>query len=860
LRRRGGRLRLVLLASALAASLPVLAQESDKKPKNRLRLEAEKVDIQKKESIVVLLGEAHIQLEGVADRGHGQKAAQFLDVRADDAVAFVPSESDLRNNGAAPIRQLYAEGHVRLSQKIEGQRPFLLEAEKLWLDLVGEKAYAVNATARLPGSQRPPTAVTTPNPQNTPLRQATFTLQARKLHLQGTTVLEGEDASLSACDFGLPHEALEAAKITIVQAGTRRKPITALTAAAGLGDTGGTAIAGRAIRDLPYRSLSHDLRDPGHAHEGSDAVYNVAQDPRMVHVEDPSLRVRPPFLGEEGVSAPFPIPLAWESDWPFPNVRVGQSSRFGWFELAEIKVPIWRPDMLYDNDDRRVRDGLEVNATAGGGFYENRGGTGNGGVTYQYTDLGIPVAKGQIAGEYIHDRAEFDRNGSIVPTEDRYWVRGVHQQDLPLGIHLDAEFSRQSDRDYLLEWERGVAFNQKPQETYVYLRDQWDDLGARVDASARLNDFQSQVEDMPRGRLDWILQPIVTRPDLGGLYFTSGVELAQLRRRYDDFLSVTPLPDRRLAREDLVGELDYKLSILDKVYFRAYGSGEYTNWSETQLANGVDHDSIDRFVGTVGARAGTQFDAPFVLSDTGLTLRHVVIPEAGYENRILDTRDPATIVQIDNVDTYGPGSYVYARLRNRFQIADTPTGKNARDLIDITTELRYFPTNERLVPQQEKWGTIYSDGRLYLGTDGIVRCVSEVDPDRHRLLRLDATGTFFLSRSIQKWMDEQEKIYPDVYLSLGYHVLADLSQAVSWGFEVRLTPSWGVSVAELYDFQQHSFLTHQVILRRYFHNFAVEGTFSYNQILHDTAFTFSILPFFEGADAAVNPRLSALGY
>ncbi len=863
MRHRGVRRFVVLIASTAAGLLPALAEEPKKdepkkEPRNQLLLEAVVTDARpgRTESIVVLMGEAHVVFESLG-KGNGpasKKNQQFLDVRAENAVAFTPPAAAIQKDGAPPIRALYAEGHVRLAQQIGTTPPFIIEADKLYVDLVAERAYAIDATVRAPGSTKPQPTVG-PNPRTTPKSAATITLRAHKLRLEGTGSLVAEDGALSACDFGLPHEALEATRITIVQARPRKTP-SALTAAAALGDLGATAIAHRAERDRPFRAFRDIMRHRAEPREGSDALLHAAEAPRFVEVEEPGARIRPPYTGEEGFGVPLPFPVGWETDWPFPDLRIGHSSKWGWYELAKIKVPLLHADVLHDSEDRHVREGADVTLQGGGGFYETRGGTGDLGAVYDYFAQGERILRGEVDGTYIHDRQLFDRNGSIIPDDERYWIHGVHQEELPLGVHLDAEFSRQSDRNYLLEWERSVALTQKEQETYVYLRRSWDDFGARFDARFRLNDFQSQVEDLPRARADWILTPVFAQPVLGGLYFTTGVEAAYFRRRFDDFLSITPLPDQKLAREDVVGRLDYKLSILDKIYVRAYGEGRFTDWSERQLPDGTtNHDSIERFLGTVGARAGTQFDAPFVLTDSGLTLRHVLIPEAGYEDRILDTRDPSTLVQLDETETYRPGSYFYARVRNRLQWADNPRGTGAHDLLDLTIEGRYFPTDERLDLGQRKWGTIYADGRLYMGTEGTLRGVCELDPNRHRLIRLDATASWLASRSVGKWLGDAERLYPDISFDVGYHELADISRAVGYAIDVRLTPSWGARFEELYDLDQRTFLEHRLIVRRYFHGFALELSGSWNPILHDTSISFSVIPFFEGDEPVTRPPL-----
>src|SRR5262249_55831527 len=158
-----------------------------------------------------------------------------------------------------------------------------------------------------------------------------------------------------------------------------------------------------------------------------------------------------------------------------------------------------------------------------------------------------PVAKGELRGFYIHDEGDVDRNGTIIPREDRYWGRLVHQQELNPGsvvanmfgiaqvgsaardnpadkIQLAVEARKQSDRDLLFEYFRSVAYTQKEQETYVYLRRSWDEVGARIIGRWRLNDFQSQTEELPAARLDFLTYPLVVTDRFGGLYASGGFE------------------------------------------------------------------------------------------------------------------------------------------------------------------------------------------------------------------------------------------------------------------------------------------------------------------------------------------------
>src|SRR5690606_16263732 len=104
------------------------------------------------------------------------------------------------------------------------------------------------------------------------------------------------------------------------------------------------------------------------------------------------------------------------------------------------------------------------------------------------------------------------------------------------GVQVDAEVSRLSDRGLLLEYFRSVLFTEKEQETYAYARWSHDALGVRAIGRFRLNEFQSQLEQLPEAKLDWIHAPLLTDATWGGLYLDVAARAGHLRVRPDDAL------------------------------------------------------------------------------------------------------------------------------------------------------------------------------------------------------------------------------------------------------------------------------------------------------------------------------------
>jgi hypothetical protein len=201
--------------SALLLAMPVLAED---KPQPRGLREgvtfissAAVVEVHERggETAVVLLGDAHILIEIEAQADHATKPGeaahekQLIDLRAENAVVYVPIRpADLRGGTVVrgfpflldrlPMRALYAEGNVRLEQRLlngKGKRalegPSVLEASQIYLDVVSERIYAQDASARLSaGPKRLPSAGTSTAAKG-PSQEAAFTLRAESMRIRG---------------------------------------------------------------------------------------------------------------------------------------------------------------------------------------------------------------------------------------------------------------------------------------------------------------------------------------------------------------------------------------------------------------------------------------------------------------------------------------------------------------------------------------------------------------------------------------------------------------------------------------------------------------------------------------------------
>ncbi len=697
-----------------------------------------------------------------------------VDVRAESIVVFLSVRgADARS---AWPRAVYAEGFVRLVVEAP-QGDAAIEAEQVLLDLGRERAFVKDAELRA----RPRGGVGLGGPlDGTPLL-----LRAARLRAHGAGRVVAEDIMASPCDLGAPHVALHA----------NRLEVTATD------------------RDAAAPLLGPLLRrreDPG----GSDALRRARHAPRWIDLDGAGLLVVPPFNEGEAMRLPA-LPFgAWRSDWPIPSVRVGRSNRLGTFGVVEVGHGL----LSIDSD---TWGKLDVTARERVEHYSARGTGGELGLDWDHAQ-GPLRGEGSARAFFMDDRAEEDRSGAPIETEHRFWLRGVAREQLPGGVQVDAEVSRLSDRGLLLEYFRSVVYTEKEQETYAYARWSDDALGVRAIGRFRLNDFQSQVEQLPEVKLDWIHAPLLTDATWGGLYLDVAARAGHLRVRPDDALG---LASYRAGRGDLDATLSYKQT-LGPLVLRAWGGARESGW--TGRAGDEDH-GLERFAAHGGWNLATTFWREFESPVGRAVLRHEVTPEVGTRHVFGVTRDPAELLLFDDVEQLVDTDYVFLRLRSRL-LADV-AGRR-RKLVDVAVETRYFPRDHGR-DDPRSWGALVYDVRLDPFEWLSLRARGEHDLDDGSLRSLDVTGTFTWER---------------VTASVSWRDLPGFVKAFGWSVDVALTPAWTVGFGQQYDTISGDFLYHRGRVVRSFHCVALELTVAHDPQQDETAASVSLglAPLFGG--------------
>ena len=489
---------------------------------------------------------------------------------------------------------------------------------------------------------------------------------------------------------------------------------------------------------------------------------------------------------------------------------------------------------LYRSDPNpQGRVGLRVRGGAAVDYFERRGTAGD--LQLSWKRRGATTrGRGKLAAYGLTDRADADRVGTPIRNEGRYWIRGVLQEQLQhadwalhphwtrrQGVRVDGEFSRLSDAGFLLEYFRKVQQQEKEQETYVHLRSDVDALAVRLLARWRINDFQDQVERLPEARLDWIHVPLVSDPVWGGLYWDTRLTGGLLRRRAS---STSDESSYRAWRGDVQTGLAYKVS-LGPVQVRAFGAVRETGWSARQ---GGDQ-STDRFAAEAGWNAATLLWRRFV-TPWGIW-RHEMVPEVGTFHRWRVTQAPASLLAFDDTERVELADHVFLRFRTRLLADRTlPNGIRRRQKgVDLSLEARYaLKTHGEDVGR--RWLYLRYDLRLNVLSWATARVRAEQNVNRGSLVDLSVGVEIQPAEPLQ--------------LTVNYRELTGLVQvqALGWGFQWRLTPSWQLALEQQYDFISREFLRHRGRVTRFFHRFAFEVTISHDPQQNDTSASVSIAP------------------
>ena len=540
-------------------------------------------------------------------------------------------------------------------------------------------------------------------------------------------------------------------------------------------------------------------------------------------------------------------------------VRIENSTRFGNTVHIKYGLNLREPKVDDNGIPLKNKDGSYIYKRCGdftiqNDYYQKRGLGWMPELSYNHKDY-----TALVKGYYIRDKGPdpdiaYDRQFLPMETDKRGRLRGFQRVDNFLYPHLrlDTEFSYLSDRHFLQEYFDTEFKEGKEQETYGYLRLNQNNQGLSLLERSRLNDFQTQVEYLPRLSYSLLKQPLLTLGQKYTLYFSDITEVANRRLQLDEDLNQSATP--RNVRFDTYNEitLPFHFSALAGLSLTPFLAGRYTAYEDGAL----EEDYTDRWVGTNGLRLFTQFYRVFNTNIPALGLnqvRHSISFDARYTNNSVVTTSPTKLIQYDSVDQMDRFTEYYLEIRNRFGTKGAGSGDGPfRDFLTIGAAVEYYPDAQRDTTQVNTANYLYPMNWIVLAPDSHQQYLQRDFSNIY--LDLAFTPQSFFSVYLDTQYNSEWRRTEIFNTSLNINPYpgwsTSLSQRYSFGNTnatgLALTCSpiekWQVSISEQYDFRADAFTNRSYTFRRDLHEFYLDFIVSIDAGKNEKSFNIMFTP------------------
>ena len=559
-------------------------------------------------------------------------------------------------------------------------------------------------------------------------------------------------------------------------------------------------------------------------------------------------------------------------DIPLSRIRIGNDSEFGTSVETE-----WRLDRLLGFKQPEWLDSrLALD------YYSDRGVGGGVAAEYEKDDM-----RGSFIGYMMSDRGTDDlgrtaNRRNLDPNRDirgRFGLR--HRQYLPDDWQLTVEVGYLSDRHFLEWMYRNEFYTDKQQETLVYLKRLKDNWAFSVLGKIRINDFQTDTEELPS--VEYHLKGQSFWDDR--LTFYSDNQAARFRERFDN--AGTRGNGEYYNFAYTRNEVDMPL-MWETIKFVPYVAGSYT------LDDGqgymVDLDGTTKmpgesraFLGEVGLRASTMFwkDDPFVHSDLWDIngIRHIVTP---YFEAVSYHANEAEVAMRDAI---------HVGVSQRWQThRGSEANRRTVDWMRLDTEATWVNHDAAspVSPVSSMIDPVYGDNTQFYGpasfvyNDPSIPLLLRRDSNYYGIVRDTLNGEFVWrvsdtlsllsdmnydmnSGTIQQFdFGMSRYVYPDVSYYLGTRYLrplvvnidkngdgiTDIHEEGSNSFVAavtyRLSPRYIATFSQEYNFDYERAVRSDLTVVRQYHRMFYALSFSIDQSLKRNAVVFSIWP--QGVD------------
>jgi hypothetical protein len=506
------------------------------------------------------------------------------------------------------------------------------------------------------------------------------------------------------------------------------------------------------------------------------------------------------------------------------------------------------------------------------------------------SDYDVPSAFGEFNAYYLYDTGEDEPGGRLETdpdTEHRGRVLWRHRHELGDGWEATAELAWLSDPNFLEEFFREDAYDDKQYESLIYLKQQRDDWAFTFLTKYDLLDFIPQldtlqtvgnilepgdpavgytVDKLPElaylrvgtslwdDRLTWfsenrfsIMQANLPRDTPRDRGFTAAESVALFGiangTGFNDALETAGIDDDTKYRFDTRQEIDAPLQ-LGRINVVPYAVGRFTGYDDGFEAWHGESENL-RLWGAVGMRASTSFSRNFEgVEDRLLDLhrmRHIVEPYVDVLYAHTNVQQEDLPVYDYDVESLAEGAMFNIGVRNTFQTQRGGPGQwrnvdwialDTRFVFDESDEIeespiaRFFPYRPELSLQGDH---IEHTTAVQL-TDTLA-----VVQDINYSFEHDELSYFNIGATI----DHSPRFSTFVF----YRDLNVLnSQIIDAGIEYLLTPKYHTAFSQSYDLGEGELRDTVVTVTRRLPRWLVIVSFAYDQIEDVTSVGVALAP------------------
>jgi len=535
-------------------------------------------------------------------------------------------------------------------------------------------------------------------------------------------------------------------------------------------------------------------------------------------------------------------------DVPIKSVHVGHDSAWG----ASVETS-WHLSRLLGLEEPQGTEG-----TFGVDYFSKRGLAGNLEIDYKHEDY-----YGRILGYVIDDHGEDDlgrepgRRNLEPPRELRGRFRSQHRHFLPNMWQLTTEVSYLSDENFLESFYRGEFLADKDQETLVHLKRIQDNWGISLLGKARINDFDSELEEVPGVEHHLIGQSFFS----DRLTFYSDSQINRYRQRLGSGVSGLSQDYFTFASERAEIDMPVRVRAAKLVPFVA-GTVAYDDGGgfTTDIDGSTSSRKRDVWLGEAGVRASTQYWKTYsnVKSDIWdlNKLRHIVKP---YATAVGYAQSDSVVEQRDTLQV---------GISQRFQTKRGPAGRErtvdwmrlnmdvtwVNDSADAAAGPDRFIWNKPFVPLVDSYSTavpaqdrrssdIFGPRRNYVGSDYAWRLsdTTAVLGDMYYDMQSGVVRQFNIGFSKLRW--------PNLSYYIGSRYLRDInvldekgSNVFTFAATYKLDPRYTVVFSQQFDFDYGANIRSDITLIRRYHRIYWGLTYSADESLQRQSIVFSIWP------------------